>query len=136
MNQEDVQIFINCALEIENDNKINIGNRKVKWFISTDENAQIERLLKRYSDKILTGEGKIGHVSFESDAYERTILDIELLSNCNETILTGGSTFGFIGSLKSQKLPYFVEGRKSSNRCKLLNLHAPARTPTTGYSIF
>lgn len=135
LNQEDIQTFINCALKIEKENKINIASRKVKWFISTDQNYQIQILLKNYSDKILVGEGKIGHVAFESDAYERAILDIELLSHCNETILTGGSTFGFIGSLKSQKMPYFVEGRRYSNVCKLLDFHAPPRTPT-GYSIY
>jgi hypothetical protein len=135
LNQEDIQTFVNCALKIENDNKTRIGNRKVKWFISTDQNAQIQNLLNRYSDRILTGEGKIGHVAFESDAYERAILDIELLSHCNETILTGGSTFGFIGSLKSQKIPYFVEGKRSSNECKLLDFHAPARRPA-GFSVF
>ena len=135
LNKEDIQTFIKCALDIENNNKINVSNRKVKWFISTDQDTYIEDLFKRYSDKILRGEGKIGHIAIESDAYERAILDIELLSYCNETILTGGSTFGFIGSLKNQKIPYFVEGRRSFNGCKLLDFNAPARTPI-GYSIF
>lgn len=64
LNQEDIRTFINCALKIERENKINIANGKVKWFISTDQYDKIRNLLKRYSNKILIGEGKIGHVNF------------------------------------------------------------------------
>ena len=135
LNHEDIQTFIKCAFEIEKHNKIYNSNQNVKWFISTDESAKIRNLIKRYSNKILRAKGKIGHIALESEAYERAILDIELLSHCNETIITGGSTFGFIGSLKNQKIPYIVEGRRSSKECKLLNFYAPARTPI-GYSLF
>ena len=135
LNQEDIQTFIKCALKIEKDNRANIGNRKVKWFISTDRKDRIQNLIRQYGNKMLVGNGKIGHVAFAGGTYERTLLDIELLRYSNVTVLTGGSTFGFIGSLKSQKIPYFVEGRRSSNECKLLDFHAPARRPA-GFSVF
>lgn len=134
LDKADIEHFINCALKIEN-NIFKLNKRTVKWFIITDQYAKIEYLIKTYKNKILTGDGKIGHVAYESDSYERALFDIELLSYCNEIILTGGSTFGFIGSIKNQKRPYYVEGKRSMNMCKLLDFNAPARTPT-GYAMF
>lgn len=133
LNQKDINRFINCALKIERKNK-NL-NRLIKWFILSDNNNTIQSLINSHGGKILVNEGKIGHIAFEANTYERAILDIELLSYCNEIILTGGSTFGFISALKSQKRPYFVEGRRSKNTCKFLDFYAPARSPY-GYSSF
>ena len=42
--------------------------------------------------------------------YEKAIIDVELLSRCDELIITGGSTFGFIAGMKSLKMPYYVNG--------------------------
>lgn len=133
----DIDAFVSCAQSIEASNKHRIGSRpvKVKWFISTDRSDLIENFSSVFQDKILVGEGKIGHVAFEDGTYERAILDIELLSRCNETILTGGSTFGFIGSIKSQKRPFLVEGKRKTTACTKLEFFAPARTPS-GPSMF
>ena len=69
-----------------------------KWFISTDTEKLYAKLAKtNYWKKIIyvnESLGRIGHVENDSSAYIRTILDIELLSKCNEIIMTGGSTFG------------------------------------------
>lgn len=133
LNQTDIKRFINCAKKIERKKKT--VNQAIKWFIVSENNTQLQMLKKKYGEKILINEGKIGHIAYESNTYERALLDIELLSNCDEIILTGGSTFGFIASLKSQKKPFFVEGRRSKNSCKFLDFNAPARSPD-GFSSF
>ena len=44
------------------------------------------------------------HISDDPNGYYRTFLDVELLSKVNdELIITGGSTFGFVAAIKTQK---------------------------------
>ena len=47
--QEDIQTFINCALDIEAEIRINIGNQKVKWYVSTDQTHQIQMFFETIS---------------------------------------------------------------------------------------
>lgn len=135
LDNDDIEYFLNCALDIEYQNKEIIGERQVKWFISSDDDVFIENLKNNYTDKIVTGEGKIGHVVLDPNAYERSILDIELLSKCDEMIITGGSTFGMMSSIKSQKRPYYFEGKRLMNDCKILRFFSPPITPN-GAAIF
>ena len=133
LNETDIEAFAKCAFEIEKNNRDLIGDRQVKWFLTSDRfetfhDSLVRKLKKKYSQEVISSEGKIGHIANNHVFYERTLLDIELLSLCNETIITGGSTFGFIGSLKSQKRPYCVEGRRSNaTQCKLLEFSSPCR---------
>jgi hypothetical protein len=135
LNKDDVNSFLSCARMIERENEKIIGNRTVKWFVSTDNAVFAEEIKANYTDKIVQAVGKIGHVVLNSDAYERSLLDIELLSQCDEVILTGGSTFGFMSSLKKQKRPYFVEGKNLIDECKIFKFFAPSRTPR-GHAVF
>lgn len=128
----DIQLFVECALEIEASKRKKeiLGDGiKVKWFVASDKEEIVKILIDTYQDRIITGVGSIGHVGHHSGGYERALLDVELLSKCNDTILTGGSTFGFIGALKSQKKPFFIEGMRNQTKCQPLKLFAPARTP-------
>jgi hypothetical protein len=105
---------------IERVNKEITDNRTMKWFVSTDKLAVLaEQIKTNYTDKVVQAAGKIGHVIFDTDAYERALLDIELLSQCDEVIITGGSSFGFMSSLKNQKKPYFIEVKHLIGECKM-----------------
>ena len=104
--------FINCSLEIEaNISKtypnFNSKYKGFKWFVTSDKSNEIDRLKQEFPNKIIVGEGQVGHVEANVDSYQRTILDFELLSRCNELILTGGSTFG-IYNLEFSNLNNFL----------------------------
>jgi hypothetical protein len=126
----DTYKFIDCAFEIEKnitkmDPKFKIKYKGFKWFLTSDSSDVIYRLTKEYSNKIVVGEGKVGHIVNSTDSYPRTIMDVELLSRCNDLVITGGSTFGFISSMKMLKLPYFVVKGKYFNKCIRSGLHKP-----------
>jgi hypothetical protein len=53
-------------------------------------------------------------------------MDAELLSKCDEMILTGGSTFGFIASIKARKMPFYVNGKIDMEHCKKMKLNEPS----------
>ena len=123
--------FFDCALKIEAKMRPIIKNQTVKWFIATDSSELLEELTRKYSrGRLITNTGKIGHIVKDPDSYERALLDVEMLSLCNETILTGGSTFGLVASFKSQKIPYVVENYMNPQpECQRFEFSAPARTP-------
>ena len=99
----DTNSFLKCALEIEKNLTMNNNSndndsfskkyKGFKWYLSSDSSNVLDRLKKIYQNKIILGTGRMGHVESDSNAYPRAILDIELLSRCNELIMTGGSTF-------------------------------------------
>ena len=124
----DTYTFIKCSLDIERnltaetsselfDKDFKIKYKGIKWFVASDEAKILERLAGEYPDKIILSSGKLGHVNFDHTAYPRTIIDVELLSKCNELIITGGSTFGFVAALKSLKLPYLVYKNWNNSFC-------------------
>ena len=88
--------FINCAKTIEsNIVKSSSKNYKgVKWYLSTDKQSVSNKLTRKFPSKIIIGDGIIGHISTNENSYQRTILDNEMLSRCDELIVTAGSTFG------------------------------------------
>lgn len=73
--------------------------------------------------------GEIDHIVSNPNGYGRAIFDVEMLSRCDEIIITGGSTFGFIATLKAQKMPFYVEGKRLMKECREFNLSAPPTTP-------
>ncbi len=97
----DTYKFLNCSFDVEENitksmPDFNSKYKAVKWFLTSDSAGVIERLKKEYPNKIIVSEGQVGHIESNADSYPRTILDVELLSRCNELVLTGGSTFGNI----------------------------------------
>ena len=140
MFNEKVQSLIDCAIQIEKrhqiiENKINKEN--IKWFILSDDENLIKNLKQKYNDKIIIAKGTIGHVETNSNSYERAILDNELLSKCNDIILTRYSTFGFVASMKfhsyysnnkdKNKMPFYSPGAIKSTddnyfKCQSLKL--------------
>jgi hypothetical protein len=121
-----VKVFKDCAIEIEGNLSV---NRTVKWFLSSDSESVISKLEKDYPGKVVTskGFGQIGHSDGGFSFYPRAILDQELLSKCDEMILTGGSTFGFVAAMKRLKFPYYVNGGNlGSTRCVRMSLGRPS----------
>jgi hypothetical protein len=125
--EEDFNVFIDCALELE---KHATKAKAIKWFVTSDSNEIIQQILaSNYKEKLITTNETIGHIEKGKNFYERTILDNELLSKCDEIIITGGSTFGFIASMKRLKLPYYVNGQRNMKKCRKTELSEPPLTP-------
>ena len=136
---KDIDTFIKCALDVENKYlKINKNKSKpIKWYLSSDSGELIQKYTKLYSNKILTGEGVISHILKNKNGYNRTIIDMELLSRTDELIVTGGSTFGFIPMMKKFQLGYYVNGNDSMSACKRISLSQTGTTSTNKrYAVF
>lgn len=137
----DTQKFIDCALHIENLHFKSSGKKEVKWFVTSDSNEFLIEFKEKHSNKvILNTNGKIGHVYLDPDSYERSIMDVEILSKTDELLLTGGSTYGFLSSIRKQKLPYYVNGRRKSGdefekQCEIMKLSRPSVTDV-GAAVF
>jgi hypothetical protein len=93
--------------------------------VLSDDEENLKRVEAMYPDKVIHAEGKISHVSKSAVGYERALLDIELLSRCDEIVVTGGSTFGFAGSLRSGRYPWYVNGRQHAKTCKMFKFSEP-----------
>jgi hypothetical protein len=133
--EKDSLRFINCAFQIENEYlRTNKEKAKpVKWYISSDSDELLNIMVALYPEKTLAGNGTIKHVSFDSIGYERTLIDIDLLSKCDELIHTGGSTFGFVAAMKGFKVPYYVDGRKNESKCFRTSLGTTSVTSNGDY---
>lgn len=143
-NNTDVELFIKCASRIEQrvklidaNNKNEIGNRTLKWFVCSDSEKFINDMTKKYPNKVIhLTDGVIKHVANDANGYERALLDIEILSRTDEMILTGGSSFGFVAALKAQKRPWVVEGLRAAKECELFQFYAPARRGSNNAAMF
>ena len=133
--KNDLDKFYNCALELEENVKQSNKNKTVKWFISTDSEKLSNIIKKLYPTKAISANGTITHTHFHSVGQARAIIDIELLSRCDEIIMSGGSTFGYVASMKNKKLPYYIDGKSSMKKCLRTVLSSPSRTPS-GSAIF
>ena len=120
------RFFLECALDIERQWLLEDKNIKVKWFIASDHSDLARLINEVYFDKVILIE------ETGIDGESRRIIDIELLSRCNEMIITGSSTFGFLAAIKSGKLPYAIDAGWAEGvnltSCKRTDLaHPPVR---------
>jgi hypothetical protein len=136
IDDEDTSKFIHCARMIESkwSNLIKEKYNGAKWFVTSDRQDILDRLVKLYPDKIITSDGKAGHILFNNDSYPKTIMDVELLSKCNELIITGISTYGFVSAMKMLKLPYYITAG-GMKECVKFDLGSPPTT-NTGLALF
>src|SRR5690606_19836441 len=76
----DMEQFVECAKHIEQSIKSENANRKpVKWFVASDSAAHIKALQARFGPaKVIASNGTLGHILYNTEAYKRTILDIEV----------------------------------------------------------
>ena len=138
LNKNDTNKFIHCAHDIEKkyfskkDNSTKISS--FKWFIASDSQNEINNLLKINPNKTFTtNQYSLGHIVENQQSFYRAMLDVELLSLCNEIIVTGGSTFGWVAAMKSLKLPLFLNGKNSMDKCLRSKLSEP---PSAGPASF
>ena len=133
LNQKnDVRVFLQCALDIESELAVSSDSgqrqaKRVKWFISTDSTSLFDSLLGEYESRMIATNGTIGHIYSRSkqlsDIYSRTIVDNELLAKCDDIIITGGSTYGFVSAIKAMRMPYYVS--VGMHKCMRANLSSP-----------
>lgn len=119
---QNLQGFIKCAekLELSTD-------KPIKWYISSDEASVIEQLRKKYPEKVIHGEGTIEHVGYgrnkKDTGFARVVMDIELLARTDALIVTSGSSFGLVASMKSDRLNYHVSsGQTDCQKMAMSNL--------------
>jgi hypothetical protein len=108
-----------------------------KWFIASDSQDEINGILKIYPNKTFTtNEYTLGHIVSSQQSFNRAILDVELLSLCNELIVTGASTFGWVAAMKSLKLPLYINGQNRMDRCLRSSLSDPPSGGQGPYASF
>jgi hypothetical protein len=140
----DIEKFTNCALEIEKELVAN-DETKIKWFIATDSASVVDSISSMFRKKtILTTTGVPNHIGIKykllphlrTRNIEKALLDIEILSHCDEIIATAGSTFSFLAAMKRQKLPFYVNGKRERlKNCERMTLSQSSTTPNN-FSVF
>ena len=121
-------MFVECAKAIEANRSVaERATRPVKWLVTSDKQNMYERIRAAHIERVIALNGTSAHV-YEvqvnaSANYKKTILDNELLSRCDEIIVTGASTFGFVAALKARRLPYHVDWHM--NKCARATLSRP-----------
>ena len=108
--------FVDCAINIQMSQR---QKKDVKWFVASDNPAVVALLLNDYSDRIVSVKEK------HFDGWQQAIADSELLARCDELIVTGGSTFGFVAAIKSQRLPYHLDSQANMTQCRRSTLSRP-----------
>lgn len=125
---QDIQKFINCAQQIES-SQSNINH--FKWFIASDSQIELNKILKKYPNRAFALDNNFGRLE-HSNSNRRSLIEVELLSKCNELILTGGSTFGWVAAMKMLKMPFYVngyEGGETMKTCVRAKLSEPPKRP-------
>ena len=103
-------------------------------FMTSDDAEILSRIMSenKATRSMMSANETIGNIEETLDGYPRTIIDIELLSRCDQLVFTGGSTYGFVAALKSQQAAYYVNGRSTMSECKLHELGKPSVTDKGG----
>ena len=129
-NESDLRVFFDCALAVTD--KQQEDGRQVKWFVASDDMYYVNELNVKYPGRI------IFHNETLVDHAETIMADIELLSRCDELIVTGGSTFGFVAAMITGRMPLYVNGRANMTECKRMQFSSLPYTlsNTTIYSTF
>ena len=142
----DTTTFLNCAKYLETElvesleslgDSFNSTYKGVKWFMTSDNEHILKKLVVNYKNKVIVTTETMGHVEYKKSSYPRAIIDVELLSRCNELIITGGSTYGFVAAMKSLKQAYYVNGKSNMLTCRLHELSSPSLTNNkSGFAVF
>jgi hypothetical protein len=88
-------------------------------------------IFEHYKEKSFTSNGTLGHIDLDAeDGLRRAVLDVELLSKCDEIIVTSGSTFGWLAAMKTLKLPFYVSGSSEKMvKCTREDMRRPSINP-------
>jgi hypothetical protein len=134
LSSDDVGYFIDCAESLEMIVERTYGaKKKFKWFLATDSDELYDQFKQKYAGKLLSASGRIAHV-MTGDGFERAIIDSELLSKCDDLIITGGSTFGFVAAMRMGRLPMFFNGQRNAKRCERMSFNNYPTRPE-GYAV-
>ena len=138
---QNFSIFVDCAQRIERaladtddaseKDPARRARRKkpVKWMLTIDDKNLYDKYLAENPDRYIHVNGTIGHVGEWSDrntlldVYQKAILDNELLSRCDELVITGGSGYSFLAAMRAQRMPYTINFE--STLCHRANLSYP-----------
>ena len=118
-----IKVFTDCAFKVEE--KMSDDSKRVKWFVTSDSQQVINILRSGYPDKIIQVNGTIGHIDLDDKFFMKTLVDSELLARCQEIIMTGASTFGWLSTMKALHMPLFVEGTPNQTECRRATLEKP-----------
>jgi len=119
--------FINCALEIEKDFLLKSNKKNIKWLIVSDSEKVKESIMGYTAEKTFTFNAT---VSANKDKFRLAVIDVELLSKCDEVIVTSGSTFGWLAAMKTLKMPYFISGSNERMvKCTREDMRHPSVNP-------
>ena len=134
LENKDIPRFFECAMQLGRSSEVN-----TKWFIATDNEEIKLRAKFIHGDRIIMVPMAPLHTDIRDseESYLVAMADNELLSRCDAIVVTGGSTFGYIASLKSLNLPYYVNGFVNQSACLPMNFSSlPRRARFKGASIF
>ena len=132
INNEDISTIFECAEKIKEFN-YNYRKKEIKYFITSDSFQLEESLKTRYRDDILNINSL--NIKQAHGGLARSIIDLEILSLCDELVLSGGSTFGFLASIKKGELPFYVNGKRQVKSCVKMKLSEPSTRPE-GFAVF
>jgi hypothetical protein len=116
---QEIDNFIQCALDVTENEMTNHG-KIVRWFVTSDNARNLKQLLNNYPNYVVTAQlNSSTHILHEDTgmSFEKSIVENELLSKCDEIIVTGGSTFGFLAAMRSGRMPLYFNGKRNSTNC-------------------
>jgi hypothetical protein len=118
--------FLFCASQIEERHPD--PNMSVRWLILDDVESVFNQIYATYSHKIIVVNGTRGNIAETAEekkraVYMKTILDNELLSRCDEMIVTDGSSFGFLSAMRKKSIPHVIT--RTSPKCQRAKLSTP-----------
>ena len=124
------KIFTDCAFDLEHE----LAATSVKWFVTSDSQPIIDMIRTWHPSRVIVVNGSIEHIGLGAkSAYLKSILDHELLTLCNQTIITGPSSYGFVASMKAGRMPYYVRGLNANEtKCRKANFNDPPSAPNVG----
>jgi hypothetical protein len=111
----DLNYFFECAEELETE-AARLG-KSAKWFVSTDKYEELDAIREKYGHKVVSlSYGEIEFIN-RGWGFERAVLDNELLSRCDELVVTRESTFGFVAAVRSGRLPSYYKSGFVNTKC-------------------
>ncbi len=71
---DDPFYILKYAIELELNKKASIGNRPVKWYISTDSQYFLKKVKEIFSSKVISLDGIIGHMRVQTPILKQLLI--------------------------------------------------------------
>jgi hypothetical protein len=97
LNETQEDIFWNCAVQTTADHILESAKKKsatVKWFLATDSPETRQRALEQFGDRVVINDAPISRNN--SEGIVNGFIDMWLLSECDDIIVSAASTYGKI----------------------------------------